>query len=80
MMIAVFVVGLLLSAVALIDDLRRRRADVPYGGRRLPHEIHLVAAMIAGAGAGLAWGSLWGLLVFLAQAVAGVFAAVKLRA
>ena len=80
MTIGVFVLGLLLSAVALVDDLRRRRADVPRAGRRFPQEIHLIAAMIAGAGAGLAWGSVWGLVVFLAQAVGGLFAAVKLRA
>ncbi len=79
MTIAVFVLGLGLSAYALINDLRRRNADIPHI-RALPHEIHLVAATIAGAGAGLAWGSLWGLVAFLGLAVGGVFASVKLRA
>ena len=79
MMIAVFALGLGFSGYALYDDLRRRRGEVPRN-RRFPAEIHLVAAMIAGAGAGLAWGSLWGILVFVLQAFGAMFAAAKLRA
>ena len=79
MMIAVFALGVGFSGYALYDDVRRRRGEVPRN-RRFPAEIHLVAAMIAGAGAGLAWGSLWGLLVFVVQAFGGIFAASKLRA
>ena len=78
MMIAVFAAGLAFSGYALYDDLRRRRGEVPRN-RPLPAEIHLVAAMIAGAGAGLAWGSLWGLLVFVVQAFGGLFAASRIR-
>ena len=79
MMIAVFALGVGFSGYALFDDVRRRRGDIPRD-RRLPAEIHLVAAMIAGAGAGLAWGSLWGILAFVLQAFGGIFAANKLRA
>jgi hypothetical protein len=77
MMIGVFILGLGVSAYALAGDVRRRRASQV---RLLPVEIHLVAAMIAGAGAGLAWGSLWGLVAFILQAAAGMSAAIKLRA
>lgn len=78
MWIAVFVLGLGFSVYALVAQLRAARAAVPHV-KPLPPEIHFVAAMIAGAGAGLAWGSLWGLLAFVAQALGGVLAATKLR-
>jgi hypothetical protein len=79
MMIGVFALGLGLSAACLVDEILRVRAGVRHVPRVSP-EIHLVAAMISGVGAGLAWGSLWGLVVFIGHAFAGMFAAIKLRA
>lgn len=75
MTIAVFVVGLLLSAGVIFKDLRPDAPQV----KRLPLELHFVAAMISGAGAGLAWGSVWGIVAFIAQAALGVLASMKLR-
>lgn len=75
MTIAVFVLGVLLSAGVIFKDLRPPPPEV----KRLPLEIHFVAAMLSGAGAGLAWGSLWGIVAFLVQAAGGVAASVKLR-
>lgn len=76
MSVALFLLGLALSAAIVVHDLRFR--EVPHV-KRLAPELHLVAAMIAGAGAGLAWGSVWGLVAFVAQAVAGMAVSTKLR-
>lgn len=72
--VAILLVGLGLSAFVHLRE-RKPQAHV----KLPPMELHFIAALVSGAGAGLAWGSVYGVLILIVQALAGVALSTKLR-